>query len=558
MQPLRAAVGWGEPVDGAARRLALHEADLAPVVERGRPAGLLTRDTAEAAARVCPASTTAGAVASGPPSSVPLGAGLPALWRAACGTAPGVLVRGPAGAVRGVVSVTSLGRLVDRARGSARPPAWLREPDLSSRMDRLLDSSMRELLRRAGVLAAQRGLPLYLVGGMVRDLLRGVPGRDPDLIVEGDAIGFARALGAMLGARVVSHPSFGTAELRLPSGHHVDVITARRESYPEPGVLPRVKPSTVADDLRRRDVTINAMAVRLEGAGRGRLRDDLGGWRDLRARLLRVHHPLSLTDDPTRALRIARLAARLGYGLADETRRSLELARLAEAPARVSGTRLWREFSRVAAESDPVAALSWLARLDLLGWLGPGLGWDGGARRAARAFLQGRGILSEESASRVHADLVLLAILAHGATTRQRAAVASRLSLQGEAAVWIVEGDARARDLAGRLARAGTLSRAVRAWEKHDVHTQALAWAHAGPDARRAMTSAKRARRAVAGAVTGDTLRALGLPPGPAYAAILRRVRNAWLDGTVRDAREAVAMASRLARRAALTSPEER
>ena len=125
--------------------------------------------------------------------------------------------------------------------------------------------------------------------------------------------------------------------------------------------------------------------------------------------------------------------------------------------------------------------------------------------------------------------------------------------METEAAAWIMEGDARARALAGRLARAGTLSRAVHAWERHDAGTQALAWAHAGPDARRVMASAHRARRAATGAVTGDTWRALGLAPGPAYAAILRRVRSAWLDGTVRDAKEAVAMATRLARRTTLT-----
>jgi tRNA nucleotidyltransferase (CCA-adding enzyme) len=100
-----------------------------------------------------------------------------------------------------------------------------------------------------------------VVGGAVRDALLGRPaGPELDLVVEGDALALAGRLGRELGGRVVAHPRFGTAAVELPHGAHLDVVTARRERYARPGALPEVAPGTLADDLARRDFTINAIA----------------------------------------------------------------------------------------------------------------------------------------------------------------------------------------------------------------------------------------------------------------------------------------------------------
>ena len=159
-------------------------------------------------------------------------------------------------------------------------------------------------------------VPVSLVGGAVRDALLGIPhGEDVDLVVEGDAVALATRLGQALNARVVSHGRFGTAIVELPHEEWIDVAMARRERYPHPGALPVVEPGTLADDLTRRDFTINAMAYRLTGPEAGVIVDPLGGRADLDAGLVRALRDDSFEEDPTRLLRAVRYAARLGFAL---------------------------------------------------------------------------------------------------------------------------------------------------------------------------------------------------------------------------------------------------
>lgn len=198
--------------------------------------------------------------------------------------------------------------------------------------------------------------PVYLVGGAVRDLLLGRGRVDIDLVVEGDAA----ALAERLGAEVTSHERFGTAKVRL-NGHEIDVAGARSESYPRPGALPVVVGGAdLEDDLRRRDFTINAMAIPL--LGQPQLIDPFGGQADLAARQLRVLHDNSFADDPTRAIRAARYAARFGFGLESRT---AELLRAADLNT-VSSERREVELLRLAAERSAADGLSLLSDWGLL------------------------------------------------------------------------------------------------------------------------------------------------------------------------------------------------
>lgn len=185
------------------------------------------------------------------------------------------------------------------------------------------------------------GDPVYLVGGAVRDLLLDRGRSDIDLVVEGDAA----ALAAELGAEVVSHERFGTAKAKL-DGHEVDIAAARSETYPEPGALPVVEVGAdLVDDLRRRDFTINAMAIPLQGEPR--LIDPFGGRADLAAKQLRVLHDGSFVDDPTRAIRAARYAARFDFELEAHTAELLRNAKL----SKVSADRRDAELLRLAGEA---------------------------------------------------------------------------------------------------------------------------------------------------------------------------------------------------------------
>jgi tRNA nucleotidyltransferase (CCA-adding enzyme) len=202
------------------------------------------------------------------------------------------------------------------------------------------------LERLRGVPDALRAVDgVWVVGGAVRDALLGREPRELDFVVEGDAVALARSLG-----EAVVHEPFGTATVL-----GVDLVSARRERYPHPGALPVVEPgASIEEDLARRDFTVNALAVRLRDGAFA------GDPADLRAGLLRVLHPRSFVDDPTRVLRMARYAARLGFVPAPDTPPIPDLWT-------AGGARLGAELRRLAAEPQPEAFL-WLERLgvDLL------------------------------------------------------------------------------------------------------------------------------------------------------------------------------------------------
>jgi tRNA nucleotidyltransferase (CCA-adding enzyme) len=198
--------------------------------------------------------------------------------------------------------------------------------------------------------------PIYLVGGAVRDLLLGQERADIDLVVEGDAA----SLAGRLGAEVVSHERFGTAKVTL-DGHELDIASARSESYQHPGALPAVRPNAeLADDLKRRDFTINAMAIPLQDESR--LIDPHGGQADLAAGQLRVLHEGSFADDPTRAIRAARYAARFGFTVEQRTAELLTNTDLST----VSADRREAELLRLAAEAEAAQGFALLHEWGLL------------------------------------------------------------------------------------------------------------------------------------------------------------------------------------------------
>ncbi|OJU80301.1 MAG: hypothetical protein BGO11_05865 [Solirubrobacterales bacterium 70-9] len=223
--------------------------------------------------------------------------------------------------------------------------------------------------------------PVYLVGGAVRDLMLGRGRADIDLAVEGDPAALARALGA---EPLASHSRFGTMKIEW-NGEELDLAAARRETYVRPGALPAVDlGAPIRTDLARRDFTINAMAIPL--ADPEDLLDPYDGQLDLRAGLLRVIHARSFVDDPTRAIRAARYAARFDFRLEAGTeallratdldtltpeRRTEELRRLAREPTGVKGLELLADWGLVEPREG---GLGWARAVDdLLGtpaWAG--------------------------------------------------------------------------------------------------------------------------------------------------------------------------------------------
>lgn len=410
-----------------------------------------------------------------------------------------------------------------------------------------------EALLRA---ADARGLRVYLVGGPVRDLLMERAVRDVDLVVEAAAGMAAEDLArlAELGpAEVTPHDRFGTLTLRAAAAA-VDVATARRESYAHDGALPSVEPGSLEDDLLRRDFSVNALALPLSKAARrrhGDLVDPGEGLPDLAARRLRVLHSRSFHDDPTRALRAARLAPRLGFALTRGSRHALRDALRSGAFGRVSGDRLRREWVKLWEDAarglDPTRALRLLHDWHVFGVLEPGLGL---APKAAVPLRRLGRALAEPPWSRVGgrpwvAGLALF-LAPHPAALRR--GTLSRFAVRGRAAETVV-GFPRARDVwlrslersRGRGAVDAVLSRL------DDDSLHALL-ASAAPPLRRRILRWAREDRGRRPPVSGDDLVSAGLS-GPAVGRALARIRVAYLDGRVRTRAEALTLAAEVARR---------
>jgi tRNA nucleotidyltransferase (CCA-adding enzyme) len=231
---------------------------------------------------------------------------------------------------------------------------------------------------------------IELVGGAVRDILLGVPPRELDAIVDSDVEPVARELARRLGGEVILHERFGTAVVRAEHAS-IDLATVRAESYPTPGALPDVRPGSPEQDLERRDFTVNAIALGLAGEHAGRLRAPAGALDDLAARRLRVLHDESFLDDPTRILRLARYATRLGFDAEPHTAGLAAAALDAGALRTVSGQRLGAELRLAFAEPDPPAALGELDRMGVLTAWEPGVSFDEHMVRTAIEILPADG-----------------------------------------------------------------------------------------------------------------------------------------------------------------------
>jgi tRNA nucleotidyltransferase (CCA-adding enzyme) len=290
-----------------------------------------------------------------------------------------------------------------------------------------LPESLRTQIAPARRLARREGTRLFLVCGAVRDALLGRPVVDVDLAVEGDAIAFARGLAKSTGGRLTAHERFGTARLELPDGTHLDFARTRRETYETPAALPLVSPATIHEDLARRDFTINALALEIAPGTRTRLLDPFGGRRDLARGAIRMLHPRSPIDDPTRAFRAVRFATRFGFTIEPRTASWIRQAVAAGVFDRLSGERLRREIERIFSEERPADAMRTMAALGLPGAVSPAL--SGSAPVRARLSRVAR--LARSRPGRA-TWLAFLLAWAADLDARSAEALAARLALDRE------------------------------------------------------------------------------------------------------------------------------
>ncbi|KUK46959.1 MAG: hypothetical protein XD73_0156 [Anaerolinea thermophila] len=259
--------------------------------------------------------------------------------------------------------------------------------DLSSLLENTLKPNQMKLIKMIAETAHEMRMHVYLVGGVVRDIILKSPILDLDFVVEGNAIELAHQLIALYGGKITSHRQFGTAKWFLEDSRiivsdndansssglpkSIDLISARTEFYKNPSALPTVKLSSIKLDLLRRDFTINTLAIRLDGKHYGKLYDYWGGLDDLNDGIIRVLHSLSFVDDPTRMLRAIRFEQRFGFQI---EKRTLELFEEAKPLLKqVSGDRIRHEMDLIFRERLAVDILNRLQQLELLQAIDPDL-----------------------------------------------------------------------------------------------------------------------------------------------------------------------------------------
>ncbi|MEJ5330988.1 MAG: CBS domain-containing protein [Desulfobaccales bacterium] len=289
------------------------------------------------------------------------------------------------GQVIGVISRTDLLHLlIDQQEEESQWAQPLRTKNIVGLMRERLPARVLKLLEEAGRAAQELGFQAYAVGGFVRDLFLRQENLDIDLVIEGDAIVFARHFAARQNARARVFQKFKTAVIIYPDGFKVDVATARTEYYEAPGALPVVEYSSIKMDLYRRDFSINTLAIKLNPGEFGTLLDFFGATRDLKERRLTVLHNLSFVEDPTRVFRAIRFEQRFHFRISKLTLNLIHNAVKNNFFDRLSGPRLFHELKLILEEENPLPAIARLAELDLLKPIHPRLVYD----EATKAMLE--------------------------------------------------------------------------------------------------------------------------------------------------------------------------
>ena len=411
---------------------------------------------------------------------------------------------------------------------------------------RRLDSSTIQLLRELGMVGDELGLPVYAVGGFVRDLLLGVENLDMDVTVEGDGIFFAEHFARLHGGRVRSHHTFGTAVVVRPDGSKIDVASTRLEYYESPGVLPTVERSSLRHDLYRRDFTINTLAFCLNSSRFGLMTDFFGGRQDLQKRVVRVLHNLSFVEDPTRVFRAIRFEQRLGFAIAPHTESLLRSAVRMDLVARVGGRRLLNELMQILREREPIGAVERMASLGLLPFLHPSLKYVPETARvvheAGRILAWFKLLYLDDPCEQW--QVYLLALCA-GMGNEEFEDLCRHLEIPGRVMDRVFRQRRQATGMLSSLQRRIKHGPVVRNSELHLWFTPLslemllfVAAAARHEEVKRFVSLYLTRLRLVRCSLDGERLKELGLSPGPEIRQILDRLLAARLDGDVNDNEE--------------------
>ena len=408
--------------------------------------------------------------------------------------------------------------------------------NLKLALERRLSGDVLAIIQRVATLASDKDICLYLVGGAVRDVLLDREVFDIDLVAEGDAPLLARELAHAVRGSIKVHDRFGTVTYST-DGISIDLVTARSETYPEPGALPIVRPGSIADDLYRRDFTINALAVHLSPPHYGELIDPYHGQEDMQQHLIRIIHPRSFIDDATRILRALRYAQRLGFQLEQET--AVLLQRDRSFLGTISGDRIRGELELIMQEKMPEKVLQRAANLGILTCIHSSLPWNDsmparfshariypGVQAGAALYFA---LLAYDMSEKNCEEIISFLKLPHAVARVMRDTIMLKSHLSP------LEENHLSRSKIYNL----LYSYAPEAVVALDIATDI-------PVVHQYVNLFLTELRYITSAINGKDLARLGIKPGPRMGGILRIVKEARLDGKVSTKEEEIELVKRL------------
>ncbi len=456
------------------------------------------------------------------------------------------------GKVAGVINRTDVLRRVHEGEFS-KPRSVRRDvvQNLAKRMGALLPKGIMRLLRKIGRRANEHGYSAFVVGGLVRDLVLNVRNLDLDVVIEGDAIRLANVLAKDLRGTLVIHRRFGTASIFTHDGLKIDCATARKEVYEAPAALPTVEFSSLKSDLIRRDFTINAMAVSLNGENFGQLIDFFGGERDLCQGRIKVLHDSSFIDDPTRIFRAVRFEQRFGFRIDTHTDDLIKDAARQEMFDKTETQRIRDELMLIMKEPDPIKALRRMDELHELAFIHPRIRFSAemerflGSIRGAADWFEG---ISFRKRAIDEWILYLMALVDDLSYTELKELCRKfvftnrdtlRLLSLKEMYPVVVEVLGKERGLAA--SRAYTLLEPL----AYEVILAIMAKTQSAR-VRKEIEKFFAASHGTRLRMKGDDLKRLGLEPGPQYKKILDKVLHKKIDGYLKTKRDELGCAKGL------------
>jgi tRNA nucleotidyltransferase (CCA-adding enzyme) len=400
--------------------------------------------------------------------------------------------------------------------------------EFAERLNQNLKPEALELVKTAAQIADRHKMPIYLVGGIVRDLILGRPGFDIDIVAAGDVLPLAERLAQSFKTRVISRSKFGTAKLEI-SGITVDLVTARREIYKKPGFLPTVIfPGSIEEDLFRRDFTVNAMALRADLSGFGALLDPYKGLEDIENGIIRILHDRSFVDDATRIFRAVRYEQRLEFRIEINTLQSLrQNIKMIDT---VSPDRIKHELMLFLEEEQPEKPLCRAYELGILAKIHPSLSADNWITERFRAARQ---------AAVVRPGLLYLCLLVYRLDQSELKELLERFNFTRTQADAMNHTLSLKTEIAGNPNAGMSKLQAYRLLNRFTpVSLYANLIASDSQPAKDALELYLSELRYVKSCLTGKDLIAMGIPAGPKVGQYLEKILEGRLSGDLKSRKD--------------------